>query len=184
MQWEGQQLQDGNRWLCRTPQLGLSAGYVPRARPFVVALKTTWAHLRLQIPGAAANAAASMWLHRWLGAAVGLSTTVAVHGSAWETCLPSAAHWVFMQEDACSLQELTGHLVAFLSGAAAAVSFAAESLPESPLLPFCIPAHMQRQFPEQGASSSSSSAPWHEALRRGMRMRVGLCSRCTHALAM
>lgn len=60
MQWEGQQLQDGNRWLHRAPQLGLSAGYVPRAAPFMVALKNTWAHLRLQIPTASANAVASM----------------------------------------------------------------------------------------------------------------------------
>lgn len=36
---------------------------------------------------------------------------------------------VFMQEDACSLQEQTGHLVAFLSKAVAAVSFAAKISP-------------------------------------------------------
>lgn len=60
MQWEGQQLQDGNRWLHRAPQLGLSAGCVPRAALFVMALKNTWAHLRLQIPGAAASAVANM----------------------------------------------------------------------------------------------------------------------------
>jgi len=62
LQWEGQQLQNGNRWLRRAPQLGLSAGYVPRAGLFVVGLKTTWAHLRLMIPGAAANTAASTGL--------------------------------------------------------------------------------------------------------------------------
>lgn len=80
MQWEGQQLQDGNRWLRRTAQLGLSAGYVPRVGLFVVALKTTWAHLRLQIPAAAAaNGVATAVLHRWLGAAAGLG----VGGSPW-----------------------------------------------------------------------------------------------------
>ena len=39
------------------------------------------------------------------GAAVGMGTTVTVHGSVQKICLPSAAHWVFMQEDARSLPE-------------------------------------------------------------------------------
>lgn len=63
MQWEGQQLQDGNRWLRHAPQLALSAGYVPRDGLFLVALTATWAHLRLQVPGAAAKAPASAELH-------------------------------------------------------------------------------------------------------------------------
>lgn len=49
MQWEGQQLRDGNRWLRCASQLALSAGYVPRDGLFLVALTTTWAHLRLQV---------------------------------------------------------------------------------------------------------------------------------------
>lgn len=58
----------------------------------MVALQTTWAHLRLQIPGATANALASVGLCRPLGAAVGLGITVAACGAGWGTRLPSAVH--------------------------------------------------------------------------------------------
>lgn len=141
MQWEGQQLQDGNKWLHHNHSLVSAWG---------VCSQGWWTFHggpedHLGTPEAPAPRSHS----KCSGMLMGLRDGCWVLLWGWEswcqsigqcrTSHPSAAYWVLMQEDTHSLQKLMGYLVLL---------------------------HIQRWFPEQG-NSSSSSVPWRETLRCG-----------------
>lgn len=112
MQWEGQQLQDGNRWLHYS--LVSVWGVFPG-----LALKNTWANLRLQISGASANAlinigvsaAGRVLLWDW-----GYSGSLWVSSRRVGDLSSFCCSLRFHAGGAHSLQEVTGGLAAFLRG--------------------------------------------------------------------